>query len=103
MVEGEGTILLVRLCLALTQQAQIALDDGQMDDAQIVEGQFFVARCHRPALLEPADAAFDDVAAAIVGGIVADRTARRGFPRSARGGMTARIPWRRSQCRIRWA
>jgi hypothetical protein len=60
----------------MSEQAQIALDDGEFDEHQIVDGQFLKAGAHRTALFEPANTAFDDIATAILIPIVGHGSSR---------------------------
>lgn len=47
----------------------MATDHGQFNRAQIVDGQFFKARGHCAGLLEPTDAAFNDIATKVLSSI----------------------------------
>jgi hypothetical protein len=50
------------------------LDEGQLDHGQEVDSQFLEAGADSPALLDPADAAFDDASAAICVSVEAQRS-----------------------------
>ena len=55
---------------------EVSLDDGQFEHGQVVDGCFFVASGDASGLLEPADAALDDVAALVGVGVEGRGTAR---------------------------
>ena len=69
-----------------SQQAQIALDDRQMNHPEKVHGQLLEAGGKTAAFLEPTDAAFHDMAPVIAFLIVADGSSHRTSP--------ALCPWR---------
>jgi hypothetical protein len=63
-----------------SQQAKIALDDRQMNHSEKMHGQLLKAGGKTAAFLEPADAAFNDIATTIAFLIVADRSSHTPSP-----------------------